>query len=124
MNYCPVIVALGSTSHFEGIILAQKGITLQTGASINGRLLAQSAVTLEANTTTSPTNPAATSPLRSASSLTGSYTDAPGQSINLTTKTRTAPQSSGMQFYRVSLDSARVITKITVSGGKVVITYN
>jgi Ice-binding-like len=39
-------VNLGTTSHFEGIILAQTGINLFTGASINGRLLAQTAVTL------------------------------------------------------------------------------
>jgi hypothetical protein len=39
----------GTTSHFEGIILSQTGITFQTGASINGRALAQSAVILDAN---------------------------------------------------------------------------
>jgi hypothetical protein len=45
-------VALGTTSKFEGTILTEAAITLQTGASINGRLLAQTAVTLEANTVT------------------------------------------------------------------------
>jgi len=45
-------VALGSTSQFEGTILAQAAITMQTGASVNGRLLAQTAVTLDANTIT------------------------------------------------------------------------
>lgn len=34
-------VTLGSTSHFEGVVLSQTGITMGTGASINGRLLAQ-----------------------------------------------------------------------------------
>jgi hypothetical protein len=47
-------VTLGSTSHFEGIILGKTGINLQTGASINGRLLAQTAVTLQMNTVTKP----------------------------------------------------------------------
>jgi len=42
-------VALGTTSQFQGTILTQAAITLQTGASVNGRLLAQTAVTLEAN---------------------------------------------------------------------------
>jgi Ice-binding-like len=42
-------VTLGTTSHFEGIILAQKGINLKTGASLNGRMLAQTAVTLQKN---------------------------------------------------------------------------
>lgn len=47
-------VTFGTTSHFEGIILGQTGINLQTGASINGRMLAQTAVTLQMNTVTNP----------------------------------------------------------------------
>jgi hypothetical protein len=39
----------GATSHFEGIILSMTGITLQTGASFNGRALAQTAVVLDGN---------------------------------------------------------------------------
>ncbi len=48
-------VDLGTTSHFEGTILTEAAINLQTGASINGRLLAQTAVTLDANAVTMPT---------------------------------------------------------------------
>ena len=47
-------VTFGKTSHFEGNILGQTGINLQTGASINGRMLAQTAVTLQMNTVTKP----------------------------------------------------------------------
>jgi hypothetical protein len=47
-------VTFGTTSHFEGNILGQTGINLQTGASINGRMLAQTAVTLQMNTVTQP----------------------------------------------------------------------
>jgi hypothetical protein len=47
-------VTLGTTSHFEGVILSMTGITLQTGASFNGRALAQSAVVLDANTVSKP----------------------------------------------------------------------
>jgi hypothetical protein len=47
-------VTLGTTSHFEGIILGKSGINLQTGASINGRLLAQTAVTLQKSTVVIP----------------------------------------------------------------------
>lgn len=47
-------VTLGTTSHFEGIILGQTGINLTTGATINGRLLAQTAVTLQKNAVTQP----------------------------------------------------------------------
>ena len=45
---------LGTTSHFEGVILSMTGITLQTGASMNGQALAQTAVILDANTITTP----------------------------------------------------------------------
>jgi len=45
-------VTLGTTSHFEGVILAMTNIAMNTGASINGRLLAQTAVTLQQNTVT------------------------------------------------------------------------
>ncbi|WP_320127538.1 ice-binding family protein [uncultured Sphaerochaeta sp.] len=48
------VVSLGTTSHFEGIILSQSSITMDTGASINGRLLAQTLVALDANTVTQP----------------------------------------------------------------------
>lgn len=47
-------VTLGTTSHFEGNILSQTGINMQTGATINGRMLAQTAVTLQMNTVTKP----------------------------------------------------------------------
>lgn len=47
-------VTFGTTSHFEGNILGQTGINLQTGASINGRMLAQTAVTLQMNTIVQP----------------------------------------------------------------------
>lgn len=47
-------VTLGTTSHFEGVILSQTGINMQTGASIKGRLLAQTAVTLQMNAVTKP----------------------------------------------------------------------
>ena len=45
---------LGTTSQFDGIILSMTGITLQTGASMNGRALAQTAVVLDANTISIP----------------------------------------------------------------------
>jgi hypothetical protein len=48
------LVDLGTTAHLEGIALSQTSITLQTGASINGRLLAQSAVTIDSSTVVEP----------------------------------------------------------------------
>lgn len=43
---------IGTTAHFEGIILSQTAITLQTGATMNGRALAQSMVALDSATVT------------------------------------------------------------------------
>jgi hypothetical protein len=45
---------LGTTSHFEGVILSMTSIIFQTGASINGRALAQTAVVMDANVVTIP----------------------------------------------------------------------
>jgi hypothetical protein len=42
-------VTLGTTSHFEGVLLGKTSISLQTGASANSKLLAQTGVTLEMN---------------------------------------------------------------------------
>jgi len=42
-------VAIGTTAHFEGVILAKTLIAMKTGASANGKLLAQTAVTLQKN---------------------------------------------------------------------------
>ncbi len=44
----------GTTVHFEGVVLSQTAITMNTGSSINGRLLAQSAVNLQSTTVTQP----------------------------------------------------------------------
>lgn len=48
------LVDLGTTAHFEGVILGQTKIVLHTGASINGRLLAQTAVTIDGSTVVAP----------------------------------------------------------------------
>ncbi len=47
-------VDLGTTSHFEGVILGKTAITMRTGASINGRLLAQTAVAIDTSTVKTP----------------------------------------------------------------------
>jgi hypothetical protein len=48
------LVDLGTTSHFEGVILCKTGITLRTGATLNGRLFAQTAVKIDSSTVTLP----------------------------------------------------------------------
>ena len=47
-------VAIGSGSHFEGIILAMTDISMGTNSSINGRLFAQTAVNLDSTTVVKP----------------------------------------------------------------------
>jgi hypothetical protein len=47
-------VTIGTTAHFEGIILAKTIIAVNTGASVNGRLFSQTAVTLQMNAITQP----------------------------------------------------------------------
>jgi hypothetical protein len=45
---------IGSTAHFEGILLDQTAITFGHLSSVKGRLMAQTAVTLDATTVTQP----------------------------------------------------------------------
>jgi hypothetical protein len=47
-------VAIGTTAHFNGVILAKTMIAMKTSASANGRLLAQTAVTLQKNAVKRP----------------------------------------------------------------------
>jgi hypothetical protein len=47
-------VSIGTTAHFEGVVLARTMVAVKTGASVNGRLLAQTAVTLQKNSVTQP----------------------------------------------------------------------
>jgi hypothetical protein len=48
------VVSIGTTAHFEGVVLAKTMIAVKTGASVNGRLMAQTAVTLQKNSVTQP----------------------------------------------------------------------
>ncbi|KAL8287028.1 hypothetical protein RQP46_004034 [Phenoliferia psychrophenolica] len=50
----PGAAALGTTSTTAGIVSTYKSITLNTGATVNGRLFAQTAVTLQKATVTAP----------------------------------------------------------------------
>lgn len=117
-------VEIGTRAHVEGTILCAKAIHLRTGASLNGRALAQTAVTLDANPIVIPDTVIAPVILVSAPVVTGPYTDAAGQSVNLSTQTITVPKSGSMQFYRIRSGSAHPITGIRLSGGNLEITYN
>ena len=73
---------LGTTSNFVGSILAQVSVTLNTGASVAGRILAQSggAVTLDTNVVTVPSV-----------CLTGLVTPPPVVTTSTSTPTTTVP---------------------------------
>jgi hypothetical protein len=47
-------VTMGTTAHVEGVILSKTSVTLNTGATFNGRALAQTAVILDGNTVVNP----------------------------------------------------------------------
>lgn len=48
------LVEFGTTSHCEGVVLTQTSVTMNTGASITGRLLAQTAVEIDNGTVVAP----------------------------------------------------------------------
>ena len=47
-------VSIGTTAHFEGVVLGKTLVAVKTGASVNGRLFAQTATTLQMNAITQP----------------------------------------------------------------------
>jgi hypothetical protein len=47
-------VIIHSNAHFEGVVLCQTAVTLQTSASMHGRALAQSLIALDNNAITAP----------------------------------------------------------------------
>jgi hypothetical protein len=47
-------VTIGTTAHFEGVVLTKTMVAVNTGASVHGRLMAQTAVTLQQNSVTQP----------------------------------------------------------------------
>jgi hypothetical protein len=116
---------IGGSSVFKGTIMAADSITLVTGATLDGRALARvGQVAMDSNTLTVPNAEMPAVMLVSAATATGSYSYAPGHSINLATKTITVPVSGSMRFYRIIAGTAFTNTGTTVSGGNVVITYN
>ncbi|MDO8554799.1 MAG: ice-binding family protein [Candidatus Micrarchaeota archaeon] len=77
---------LGTTSVFNGNILDQVAIVVNTGATLNGRALAQSAVTLDSNTVSIPvaTNSDLLPPVVTLNTANNSWTNNNQTSLNFT----------------------------------------
>jgi hypothetical protein len=116
---------IGGSSVFKGTIMANQSITMDTSATLEGRALARNgAVALDANTIAIPKTGTTSVILVSAAVVTGPYTDAPGYSVNLATKSITVPMSGSLRYYRIKSATALTITSILIYGDDVVITYN
>ena len=98
---------LGTTSNFQGIILSQTAIVVNTGAQVNGRLLAQTAVTLNADAVTAPTG-------------SGSATTAPTTTISgSSTAPTTIPITTTIENAATSVTTAPTTT---ISGASTIST--
>jgi hypothetical protein len=83
---------IGTTSDFKGIILSKTLISLNTGATLNGRALAQTAVTLNANAITAPSGVNPTNTATATSTTTAAVTGTTATSANPTvTSTQAKP---------------------------------
>ncbi|MDO8524447.1 MAG: ice-binding family protein [bacterium] len=87
---------IGTTAVFNGNILDQTAIVLNTGATLNGRALAQTAVTLDSNTVTAPTVSASAVPATPAIPATPAVT-ATSSSGTTTQNLNPSPTGSGSQ---------------------------
>ncbi|CAG4928566.1 ice-binding family protein [Acidithrix sp. C25] len=88
---------LGTTTNFAGTILALTSVTLNTGATVNGRIFAQTGgVTLESNSITIPTCSTAPTTTTTSSTTTSSTTSTVAASTTTTpaTVTTTTPATA------------------------------
>lgn len=81
-------VTLGTASNFEGIILSQTNIAINTGATLTGAAYAQTAITLDANSVTKSTTGA---PATNTSTIPSASSTMPTTSIAIST---TAPTTT------------------------------
>ncbi len=114
---------IGTTAVFNGNILDQTAIVLNTGAKLNGRALAQTAVTLDSNAVTAPTSVVSTPstpvvPTTPAISSSGSGTNTSASpAIPATPAVPTIPNSSSSYGGGYNLSySPTVSTQSTPAG--------
>lgn len=84
---------IGTTAVFNGNILDQTAIVLNTGATLNGRALAQTAVTLDSNAVTIPTVSVSAAPTTSANNNSNATTAS--NNTSSTSSTNSSQTNSG-----------------------------
>ncbi|MDO8725985.1 MAG: ice-binding family protein, partial [Candidatus Methanoperedens sp.] len=107
---------LGTTANFKGIILSKTLISMNTGATLNGRALAQTAVTLDANAITAPSSSVSPTPTATkTSSGSGSGTVTATTAKPTVTATQT-PASSNTPTVTSTTTGAATVTTAKPAG--------
>ena len=106
---------LGTTAVFNGNILGQTAIVMNTGATLNGRALAQTAVTLDANTVTKPTVAPAPAPTPTATISANPTSIISGNSSTVSWSSSNATSCSGTNFSTGNAISGSVSVSPTVN---------
>ncbi len=106
---------IGTTAVFNGTILDQTAIVLNTGATLNGRALAQTAVTLDANAVTKPSSSSSVStPVPVAPTPNPTVTPTPTQTQ---TQSYTPAPTSNPTQSSVSASDPRVVALLSQING-------
>jgi ice-binding like protein/uncharacterized protein DUF4082 len=124
-------VTIGTTAHFEGIILGKTMIAVNTGASVNGRLLAQTAVTLQMNAVTQPavaqpvvTQPACEYTIWNASDAPGQIATDDGGAVELGLRFRADANGviTGVRFYKAATNTGTHVGSLWTNSGTLLAT--
>ncbi len=107
---------LGTTSVFNGNILDQTAIVLNTGATLNGRALAQTAVTLDSNTVSLNVNEVSLPPPITSSGDTGSSSSGSTEITPTTTSNPTSGNAEGTAEVTSSKESGTIVEVTTPKG--------
>ncbi len=115
---------LGTTSVFNGTILDQTAIVMNTGATLNGRALAQTAVTLDSNIVSSPVAVSAptpvvvvTTPTSNNSNSSTSETTSPATIASTVTSTTSTSQTSAVPVTTITLTAPSYSFKAALTLG-------